>query len=568
MGTEEKYSPDITSKKAAILEKKAGMLFGDKERFSPEEYSEASAHLNEMLEKYGTIERVADALEFEELLSSLDLEKEFSEALQYSRQSHELINEAKEKLSHLAYDLIKDCPGITQLEIQQKLFEEAKKIEFDFFLRKIFSFPKIRALSQNADYQRVIHIYQSLVLAGPDKPPQKQGDEGWPSQFKNDEPENLLTSASAAPPPPSPPTPGKNPEPPVAKPKPRPENIQLMAAAAPSPPPPPPGGPGKEPKKYSEITPDNLVEIEWPNGDKLVIEPAVAWTDAKGRKRQFYFVKLVYTPKGQSKKVTVDLSHYVPGKEIIFEGAKGSFLGAALEPEERKEFENVRGIAADIGDSAKNLPYLIALDVQRLQQSELSLATVFHEIGHVFLFGPDEDLMPEKNRWLTSLKKSSNNIKQIKKYPPVFERIAVENQEYISKLNKMIDKIVSKSQMRLLAIKKTPDDTEQDNSEESKLLDELKIQLKAARILEQVAKGQRINREQYRTMLNQPVFNQLWDIFHERNARAFSIRQIRKLGLDKEYSSGQFLEHQMGSLENQAKIDNNPYLQIGPKGFS
>ena len=572
MENESKYSPDEALEEAAVMKAKAANLFGEKDSYSGKEYAEAEEHLEEMLKEYGTLETVANVLEFEEILKDLDLENEFAHTLTQAEQIiNDNMDQIREEIRIYGQKLVAENPKISQEEIMPALIAYSQTLQNRLIMLYLRRTPKGTSISEDNKFTRLMNLYENISAApggggdpGGDPPDKDDSKDPNKERFKHQQNQMLLTAAPASPPPP----------------------------------PPPPGG-GGEPKKYMEMDPDNLIDIEWKNGDQLITEPAFVWTDVNGRERQFYYLKLVCTPKGKTEQVTIDLSGYAPGKTIVFEGVKGSYFGASLDPAEKKEYERVRGRAYDTGEEPSAQPYIIGLNVKLLQESEISLATVFHEIGHVALFGPDAEIISKEQRSIfSSLQKPKSEnpeIRQIEKYHKVFEKLLETIRETLPKIYEVRSVVSNKILLRPATIKEEPDyisvtsydpQTRSFQSkkqlsgyirtlvrevtpEEEAFLKKMDLEIAKIKFLEAtILNRSRMNRSEINRFFNSDdLITKLYEVFHERNARAFAVRQIRKLGLDSEISSKVFLEHQMGSLRTHAINNKNPWVEDGPKKF-
>jgi hypothetical protein len=298
-----------------------------------------------------------------------------------------------------------------------------------------------------------------------------------------------------------------------------------LLTASPEADPPPPLGPGGE---YQKVIPENLKDVQWPNGDSIHFEYAETKIDDQGRERRFYTATLHYLPIDSLKFVTINLSEYIPGKKIIYEGTSGSLTGATMDPDKRKEAG-----AWAMDNATEDTTYMTALN-QEYMQDERYLDCIFHEMGHSYLYGDaQKQLLAKDDRNLFE-----RILKKPRKVPKAQPIRGIENyQAEIGKLRNV-------ARLGILDPKLT-------------------------RAREILAKGENVSNAEFRQLINSGDelnignnIHAIRSVFHERNAGAFGIKQIRKLR-PRVPSPREALESERYNLTFRTKSDKDPRFSDG-----
>jgi hypothetical protein len=314
----------------------------------------------------------------------------------------------------------------------------------------------------------------------------------------------------------------------------------LVTAGADGEPPPTPGD-------YSEVVPDNLENIHWDCGDSIRFYPVVTALDDNGMKRRFYSATYEFCNQHGDLE-SVNLSHY-SGKPVLFEGTKGSISGASLTSEER---ERCGGWAVDGYFSTVRDANLVALNGEHLAARPENISLVFHELGHIYLFGdPQRELFggtPKKDRFMRFLSRSEDagaKLRGIGNYQmevrDVREGVRDELQRHEAALS-------DTSALKLLLRSAANGFTR--NSQELLIRQQSVDRAEdLAYFLRMFQAGSAISdKDFYMLKAGLPELSKLVSVFHERYTSAYGIRQIRTLR-PKHVSERSALEYQRASLK-------------------
>lgn len=525
----------------AVIEKKGRLLYGEKEAFTEEELQEAESHVHKMRENLGSLEAVSINIDLEMYAKELGLEKDF-------------------------FDMIRD--------LQKALLEDLTALLSEGLQRwkanpqfNIFEFVVQRAL-QNNDAQ-----YARLTL---DSPALSQFSREHPDEFLQltmiwhelqeriqcrvvldhvDEMEAVTAGGSQG---------GKPPERKKYTPEQQEERmrraVQLVSGSNEKPP------PGGGPEDYEKVEPDNLEDVKWPNGDVIRFQTDRILKDDKGRERRFYTARYEYTPEGKSEKVTVDLSEYLPSKHVIFEGTKGAITGASLDPSV--------GYNGWASSPPREGNYLVALNMEHLRQGPHAMLTVFHELGHVYLFGGEEKKIlgeteprPRKEQsFMDYFRKlvgkeapkedSSARPRGIEMYQEDVHRMRERIHEDLFRQRQFLSEIQAEMHTpskpaKAVAIAGKPMIILGKNPETAKLFDRLRGESEYSRRIWSLMSAHDLSTRQFNYLLDSaPEFKRLRSVFHERMADAFALRQVRQLNNDLQLSS----QETRGQLRRSRKV--------------
>jgi hypothetical protein len=296
------------------------------------------------------------------------------------------------------------------------------------------------------------------------------------------------------------------------------------------------GEPPQGPEDYALVEPENLEDVIFPNGDQLLFRPAMTIKDDRGRERNFFHGFYSYTPKGSQEKKTIDLSRYVAGKIVIFEGTKGGITGGSLDP------NKVRGWATPLQKRGLSA---IALNLESLKRDgPKRMLTVFHELGHVYLFGKEEKMLQREKSFLGkifgSLVGEKPELTGLQHYQrearssasealkDILHSLQVRMSHQEQLLRSLNGKIginpVREQREKLSKIKAT----ELENMQQ--LIDKLKYYRSLNDVFSPL--GSQDSSSFQKLFQEIPDLKILWSVFHERYARAYALRQIRKLNPD------------------------------------
>lgn len=524
-----------------LVHKKEAILFGEKEAYDEQEVLEAEKHLEQMRSGLGSLEAVSIQLDLESRVDQLGIRKEFFEVIRL------LQSKLSEDLSALL------AQGLSELK-QNKRFNI-----FEFVVQRFLNsndalymhlMSESTAMSKFAqenpdDFLELTMLWRNLQEKMQVATVLKYVDSagGLEGKFTLEQQEHRMQSA------------------------------MLRSASSESPP--PPGGP----EDYEKIEPANLSDVVWPNGDTIRFSPAQRVEDDHGRERQFYNAEYEYTPKGSEQSVVVNLSDYIPGKHVIFEGTSGAITGTSLNPDIK-----YLGWASSL---AREGNHLVALNLEHLQTGPQSMLTVFHELGHVYLFQGEEKKIlaqPDDNEPMSRFKQifsrfikdSSHNTSEssgprgIEMYQAEVDLVRQEidgqlkeKEKLLLKLEGDIDSIQATNKASLKA-KGGATVNSTLNPDFLQFVEKLSGEVKKLQLIQSLLlKHDFSSNELYYLQANVPTLNRLASIFHERMADAFALKQVHKLNNDINLSSHGAQERLKGSRVTNAMYYKEPRYVTG-----
>lgn len=512
------YFTQEQATKEALVAKKS-LLAEREEGLTDEEFlQQAEADVEKLLEEHGSMLAVSYLLQFESLAKEagvLDelvaiMEEVFSdEAISANRTAieEELVQKviASKDFSVLIDNLPREDVAYVMREIMDRVnLSEAEGL---------------RSKTQSAEFAAIWNNYREFILLSrtndlrqylkevfsqsPPPPPPKRDDPEGNGQIEDSTTtitrERPYSETASGGSPDKDPPPNEEATPDVISAGASNNETRSSLSSPESPPPPPPPD---DPEQYEKlIDPEILSSVEWPNGDGLEVTSAEILTDDQGRTREFFNVVYRYKPEGSEDYVRVDLSSYVPGKNILFEGTKGAMSGNYTEKE---------ALGWAKFDPEEGGSYLVALSTRELSASPLrGMSLIFHELGHINVAGDIEQRLYTEGKARRNIplslgplseKIALKPIRGLEQYAQAFQEEArryVENMP-ISKLDRvssLVESALASDALESLS-KPTWNFSRQDQ----------------LRIKEKI-----------------PVLRQLVSIFHERNACAYAVKQIRLL---------------------------------------
>jgi len=461
---------------------------------SSEDYKVAETKINELKKDLGSIDAVAALLSLEEILGNDYLI--FEQIVTNAASGVNFNNIYCQVIEDVNNGKIKKEEAI--LVLLMKITDEIRKdiINNSWFKSQYFDNPDRMILAMDCWCQLdiMVSLYQIK---------QQIGNNGELS-FLSDE---VINSARS------------NVKPTIFLFKPQQQKQLSVNSGSETPPPSPPPSKGT----YEEVEPENLIDVHWGNGDSIRFIYAKTLKDDKGRERNFYQAVYEYTPKGSPKKVSINLSEYIKGANILFEGTKGALTGATFDPDKKRR---LLGWASDRSSDNEEKSYLVALNLKYLQNSPESIRVIFHELGHVYLYQGDQTKIFKKNIRLFSLLKQVFNQKEVeiaglnnyrKAVQKVVQKILIELRTNIkeqSSLNISINYDLTSTTHRTIKDQRMEDINKKIDS------------LSAVYLIRSFW----LSNENYHYICrNLPDLNILASIFHERMAGAYSLKQLRKL---------------------------------------